>query len=133
MRNWINASHPHRFFLLDGLGALLSALMLGVVLVHFESVFGAPVATLRLLALIALVFAAYDFTCYFLSLKPWPVLLRGIALGNLLYCALTLLLMALHRNQLTMLGYAYFLAELLVIVILAVAEWRFAKQGRHKF
>lgn len=126
MRNWITTAHPHRFFLLDGLGALLSAIMLGIVLVHFDPLFGMPVRVLRILALIACLFSAYYFICFYLRLKTWPAFLRGIALANLLYGAGTIILLGVYRDQMTLWGEAYFAGELLVILGLAIAEWRFA-------
>ena len=39
-------------FLIDGVGALVSAFMLGVVLTQFDSLFGMPISTLNILRLI---------------------------------------------------------------------------------
>ena len=58
-------STPKQLFILDGLGALLSAFLLGVVLVKLESVFGIPKNTLYFLAFLPCLFAIYDFYCYF--------------------------------------------------------------------
>jgi hypothetical protein len=46
---WSN-TNPKKLFLIDGLGALLSAILLGVVLVQLEYLFGIPKSTLYFLA-----------------------------------------------------------------------------------
>lgn len=51
-------------FAIDGLGALLSVFLLGVVLVQFESLFGMPKETLYFLAFLPCLFAVYDLVCY---------------------------------------------------------------------
>ena len=54
---------PKVLFLVDGLGALLSAFLLGFVLVRLERVFGIPPDALYLLATVPCLFALYDFYC----------------------------------------------------------------------
>jgi hypothetical protein len=126
MQNWISPLHPHRVFLLDGLGALLSAVLLGVVLVRFAPLFGVEPTLLYKLSLIACLFAVYDSVCYVLRVKCWRVFLRGIALANVFYVLLTMILLAAHWHTRTALGVAYFLGEMAVILFLAFWEWRFA-------
>ena len=58
------SSNPKKLFLIDGLGALVSAFFLGVVLVRLESFFGIPPFILYFLAFLPCLFAAYDFFCY---------------------------------------------------------------------
>jgi thiol:disulfide interchange protein len=60
------SAHPKRLFLIDGLGAFLTAFMLGVVLANFESSFGMPLKTLYFLSFLAGLFCLYSFFCYFL-------------------------------------------------------------------
>jgi hypothetical protein len=111
-------------FLVDGLGALTSAVMLGVVLPLFEKLIGMPNAILYALALIALCFAAYSLSCYFI-IKPragrW---LKGIVLANFLYCLVTALLVAYFFEEMTTLGIGYFLVEIIIILSLAIYEKR---------
>ncbi len=44
------SDNPKKLFLLDGLGAILSAILLGVVLVNQQVLFGIPKPTLYFLA-----------------------------------------------------------------------------------
>ena len=118
-----------QLFLIDGIGALISALFLGVILVQLESYIGMPVQVLELLALLALVFAVYSFSCHLASPKKWRFFLKLIALINSSYCLLTLLLVIWNYHSLTRLGFTYFAAEMLVILILVRVEWRAANHN----
>lgn len=119
---------PRQFFLLDGLGALLSAFLLGVVLVQFESLFGMPVQILYVLAAIAGVFAIYSFSCYFQIKENWPPFLKAIATANLLYCGTTAVLVVYHYHSLSNLGILYFVVELIIVVTLATIELKAANK-----
>ena len=98
-----------KLFLIDGLGALLSAFLLGVILVRWEPVFGMPAKVLYPLAAIAGVFAIYSLSCHFFLTQNRGRFLKGIAVANLLYCCLTLTLVVYFYSQLTVLGGRIFL------------------------
>ncbi|MEO1417693.1 MAG: hypothetical protein AAFW00_20585 [Bacteroidota bacterium] len=119
---------PRNLFLLDGIGALVSAIMLGVVLVQFESFFGMPASVLQYLALAAGIFAVYSFSQYVRFPQNWIPYLRFIATVNLLYCAVTLALVLFLYGQLTYWGILYFVGEIILVVTLAVFELRTAKR-----
>ena len=116
--------NPKQLFLIDGIGALLSAFFLGVVLVRFEAFIGLPGQILRILALLPCLFAIYSFSCYFFRKGNWSILLSIIAIANLLYCVLTLGILIMYAESLTKLGWLYFLVEIVIIVILVTFELR---------
>lgn len=116
-----------QLFLIDALGATLSAILLGVVLTTFYLTFGMPVFILRVLAGIAILFAVYSFWQYFRFPRKWPPFLRAIALANFFYCGLVLSLVIRHFPELTFWGRAYFIGELLIILALATLEYRTAR------
>ncbi len=118
------AANPKRLFLVDGLGALLTALLLGVVLVRFEVLFGMPKTTLYLLSLIAIVYTIYSFCCCFFNFSNWRPYLKAIIIANILYCILTTWLVFYFFSLLTILGLVYFLLEIIVICFLIVIELR---------
>lgn len=126
--NWIShyAKKPYQLFLIDGIGALVSAFSLGVVLVQFESVIGMSQALLFPLALAACLFATYSLTCYFKKPKNWRPFLRFIGVVNLLYCCVTIGLVIQQYQNLTGLGVTYFVLELAIIIPLALFEWKTA-------
>jgi len=69
-----------RLFLIDGIGALVSAVMLGLVLTVWAPVFGMPRRVLIPLALVAAGFAIYSLTC---SVRTHdPKFLFAIAVAN---------------------------------------------------
>ncbi|MCB0589408.1 MAG: hypothetical protein KDD06_29250 [Phaeodactylibacter sp.] len=115
--------YPQKLFLIDGLGALLSAVLLGVVLVQWEHAFGMPRQALYPLAAIAGLFAVYSLSCYWRLSENRRPYLRVIAVANLLYCCLSLALVVYFYSQLTVLGVAYFLVEIAVVLILAGLEY----------
>lgn len=114
---------PKHLFILDGLGALTSALLLGLVLPHFEIYTGIPAATCYLLACIPLFFVGYDVVAYRRTTHT-SMLLRGIASLNLSYCALSFAAMLHHQSSLTLLGATYILLEISIIALLIFAEYR---------
>lgn len=115
-------------FLVDGLGALLSAFMLGVVLVRFENNFGIPASTLYILAAVPCAFVIYDMYCYFKIQKNLSHYLKYIAIANLAYCILSISLSYRHLDSITRLGWIYILLELAIIIILAILELRAAQK-----
>ena len=114
---------PKKLFLIDGAGALTSAFFLGIILVHFNSLFGMPVPVLYILALLACVFAVYSLSCFFLLKRNWRTFLLPIAIINALYCCLTLALVIYFFSQLTTLGILYFVGEILIIIGLVSVEF----------
>lgn len=115
-------ARPKQLFLLDGAGALLTAFLLGIVLVRFEPMFGMPAPVLISMAVTACFFAAYSFTCAFLAGSNWGTLLRIIATANLMYCAVSLALMVYYYPLLTVLGLVYFVGEIVIVGGLAIFE-----------
>jgi hypothetical protein len=109
--------NPGRIFILDGCGAIVSGTCLGIIIPMFQDSFGMPLQILHILALIALVFAIYSFTCYFLSGKNWKLFLRIIMTANALYCLLTAGLVIYYFPVLTLLGLTYFVLEIIVICL----------------
>jgi len=121
-------SSPKRLFLIDGLGAILSAFMLGVVLVKWEIFFGIPANVLYYLAAVPCAFAVYDFYVYFRISRNYSPYLTGIATLNLSYCCLSIALAMYHANVITIIGWIYLSAEIAIIIFLAALEYRAARK-----
>ena len=117
---------PRTLFLIDGLGALLSAFLLGVVLVNLEHIFGIPRSTLYVLAVIPCFFAVYDFYCYWKLDKNLGRFLQIIAGLNLAYCCLSIGLAISHLEVITTLGWGYIIGEVIIVATLAIFEWKIA-------
>ena len=125
-------SDPKRLFLVDGVGAILSAFLTGVVLVRFESIFGIPPSTLYLLAAIPVVFAIYDFIGYRTDEIKIGRCLKGIAIMNLLYCCLSIGFALYHMDTITSLGSTYILVEVSIVITLSTTELRIANKLEQK-
>lgn len=113
---------PRHLFLLDGLGALMSAVLLGLVLVHFQPLIGMPTSLLYPLAGAASGFCLHSLGCAFYPPTNWRRSLLIVAIANLLYCLITLGLIISYSHQLRPLGWLYFLAEIAIVVPLAALE-----------
>lgn len=122
VEKWI--ANPKKLFFVDGLGAWLSAFLMSGLLANFEGTFGMPLRPLMVLALIAGFFALYSFGCYFFLKHRWKPFMRAIAVANLMYSGLTLVLVVRHYDLLTLLGVGYFTIELLVLLVLIILEFR---------
>lgn len=117
---------PRTLFLLDGLGATLTAFSLFFVVRNYNDYFGMPTNILTYLSVIGLVYCAYSMSCYFSVKNYWAPYLRIIGISNFLYCILTKTLLLYNYNSLTRIGLTYFLTEIIIIVLLAYIELRVA-------
>lgn len=120
----INQISPKQLFLVDSIGALLTATMLGLVLPMFQEYFGMPVDTLHTLSIVAVCFFLYSLLCYISNPKRWKSFLKIIATANALYCCLTTTLVIYYHAQLTTIGWIYFIQEILIILTLVYIELR---------
>ena len=116
--------YPKNLFLIDSAGALLTALILGLILPWHKDLFGMPRNVLYFLSSIAFIFFAYSFLCYLLIKHSWKPYLRFIAVANLVYCCITLGIVIFLRTELTIFGWIYFFLEAIVIISLAIFELR---------
>lgn len=115
-------------FLIDAFGALVSAFLLGVVLVKLERIFGIPPTTLYILASLPVFFALYDFYCFRKKDDNLGIYLRAIAIVNLLYCCMSIAFAFYHYEEITLLGWLYILVEIIIVALLAVVELRVAQR-----
>jgi hypothetical protein len=121
------ARKPRTLFLLDGFGAAWTTSSLFFIQRHYHVYFGMPVNILAYLSVIGLIYCGYSMSCYILLNGHWPPYLRIIAIGNLLYCILTLTLSYSFYNSLSRIGLTYFLAETCIIALLVYIELSVAK------
>jgi hypothetical protein len=116
--------HPKSMFLIDGVGACVSAVCLGLVLPAVQAWVGMPSPLLYVLAAIAALFALNACAAYRLAGDHASRWLRLIMGANLLYCVLTASLVIWQRAALTGWGLAYFGGEIVIILGLVYAEGR---------
>lgn len=115
---------PHHIFLLDGIGAVLSLLLLLVIVAPNPALFGLAQKTVVILALPILLFSVYSLSCFFIKPDDWQRFLSIIMVANLLYCLFSFILIIYYRQSLKPLGISYFLGEIIVIIVLVRFEWQ---------
>lgn len=121
------SAHPRQLFLADAIGATVSALLMVFVLVKHVSFFGIPESTLFFLASLPCAFASFDLICFFFCKKQFNVFLQTIAALNFSYCCVSVAMASFHYDSLTIWGWLYVFAEVLIVGALARFEWRIAK------
>ncbi|MCC6245753.1 MAG: hypothetical protein IT353_23170 [Gemmatimonadaceae bacterium] len=118
----ISSLTPRTVLLIDGLGGVATAIMLCLVLPAFHTAIGLPPRLLVSLGLCGVVYAAYSLGCWFLVKTRWPRALTIIIAANLLYCAVSALVVVRHWHTMTALGAVYFIGEIAVILALVGVE-----------
>lgn len=123
----ISKLDQRNIFLVDGVGALTTALLLGLLLSNFNAFFGVPRKISLILAGIALFFAVYSFLCHFFIREKWRPFLVVISVLNLIYCCITAIIITQLSTEITIWGIVYFTGEITLVASLAVLEIRLAK------
>lgn len=106
---------------------MLSAVLLGVVLVKLEHLIGMSVEILFRLAGAACLLCLYSLSCSLLRPSNWRPFLKGIALANLSYCLVTSALLIKLSKTVRPLGWVYFSAELVIVIALGALELAVAR------
>ena len=118
---------PRLLFLIDGLGAMLTAAILTFVVAPLESVFGMPYLVVYKLSTVAIFMALYSMINYKFFGKKWRGWMIAIAVANAIYCLITISTMIIHWQSITFMGIIYFTVEAAIIARLLVLEFRTAR------
>jgi hypothetical protein len=131
MQNLITyfSSHPKRLFLLDSIGASVTAGSLAIILRFLNTYFALPSTALRILIALALCFCICSAACYFGLKDNFKTFLRIIATANLTYCLATLAMMFRQFSALTTLAKAYLVFEIAIICVLCYIEFNVARKN----
>lgn len=121
------ASQPKKLFLVDAIGAAISALLLAVVLPLLQPLFGLPPKVLYFLTLWPVLFILFDSLAYQQKFGTVRRNLRTIALCNACYCVLSLATVSWHAASVRPLGWAYIIGEVALVMCVAFIEWKSAK------
>ena len=109
-------------FLIDSMGAFMTAFSLFLIVRPFNEYFGMPKNELTYLSVIAVCFCTYSAACFLFLKGGFIPFLRFIGVANLIYCALTIGLLIKYYPLLTIIGTAYFLIEIVIICVLSYIE-----------
>lgn len=121
------AEKPHQLFLIDGVGAALTSFSLLLVLPRWNA-FQMPPNILYFLGTIAILFAAYSLSNYYAKLAQVKLLIRVIAIANLIYCLFSGFIVLQLFGRLSFLDVVYFAGEILLVSTLAVVELQVARR-----
>jgi len=119
-------------FLIDSVGAFMTAFSLFVVMRQFNEYFGMPKNELTYLSVIAICLCIYSVTCFLFIKGDFTPFIRFIGVANLIYCALIIGLLIKYYPSLTIIGTIYFLSEIVIICILSYIELNVAKRNKEK-
>lgn len=118
---------PRQLFLIDAIGALLTALSL-FVMSRFSNYVGVPSGTLSILYAAAISFCIYSALCYVFIKQAWQTYLKAIGFLNLMYCIASVYVIISCFATITTLGLAYFLVEIGILVAVAIIELKVAQK-----
>ena len=122
----------HNIFLIDGIGALITAALLFFVVRPLYSFFGVVDFIVDLFAGAAVLFAIYSFVGHVLAVRLRRVNFKHslifIAVFNILYCVMTAYVV-FQLTGITLWGKLYFIGEILVILSLVYLELKIARRG----
>ena len=121
-------SNPKKVFLLDGIGAFLSAFLLGFIIARYHDIFGIPQTILYFLSAVAFIYMVYSLCCYYFVFGKWQAYLRVVIIANILYCCLTTAVVFYFRHLLTVLGLIYFINEIIILILLISIEIKTIKK-----
>jgi hypothetical protein len=113
--------NERNIFLVDGIGASLSAIFTGILLPLVSEWVGLPSWLLYNLALFPIVFGIFSFVCYFKVKTIKPILLLMIITANLIYCAISFAICN-SFSGITIWGKIFLLSEIPIILIVVALE-----------
>lgn len=115
-------SYPKKIFLLDGIGAIMTAICLFSMEFVLNLELGMPKIWMRTLIVIAICLSIYSFSSYFITKENWTSILKILSIANLSYCLLTFSLIIVHFKGLSLIAMVYFPLEIIAILILVALE-----------
>jgi len=119
------SSNPKQTFLMDLVGAIITAFFTGIVLVYFHDCFGMPKKALYVLSSLACFFALYsgiNFICF--DKNKAAFLLKIIVAANSFYALLSIYFVINYFEQLSILGIAYFFIEKIILLCVICIEMK---------
>lgn len=127
MASMLKNLNEKNIFLLDAIGAMLSAVFTGVILPNYSDLIGLRKELLYGLAFLPVVYAIYSFSCFQFVKTIKPMMIIYIISANLLYCAISLSLI-LFCKDLTSIGNYLLLLEIFVVIVVVKIELNVLKK-----
>ncbi len=119
-------------FLIDSIGAFMTAFFLFFIVRQFNEYFGMPKKELTYLSVIAVFFCIYSAACFLFLKGGLTPFISFIGIANLIYCVLTIGLLIKYSLLLTIIGTTYFLIEIVIICGLSYVELNVVRRNKEK-
>jgi hypothetical protein len=119
---------PLFVFLIDGIGAFISAFFLGFVLKWLANYVHIPPKMLCILTLPALVYMFFSLACYVAKVKNWAFFLKITLAGNIFYFCLSIFATFIFYPSINILGLIYLGSECLILLFLICLEYELITQ-----
>lgn len=119
---------PHRIFAYDGFGACLAALFYSVLALNHQKI-GISAPTIWSLVAIAIGFGLYSCVSFFVGRSAWRHWLRVLILANSLHLCGVIILVAMHAEKMTPLGFLAFANDWIVLGLVIALELWVLKNG----
>lgn len=116
------SAKPRAIFLIDGLGALTSLILLFGVLRNYHEYIGLPQQILTYLSVFALCLFIFSASCYFFLKSHWSFFIKLLSFGNISYCIFSISILIYFYKSLTSIGISYFIIEKVIVLGLAYFE-----------
>jgi hypothetical protein len=123
--------NERKIFLIDAIGAFVSVISL-LVPYLFEELFGMPKSTVSVFISIAIAYSIYSTTIYLINTVNWKFYLTIIALLNISYSIFTVYHIFKNLHSITLYGYLYFIAEILIILTLSIFELKLSRKTTNR-
>jgi len=130
--NFILNLSPRQIFFADALGALLTASIVGILLVRLYIYLNIDKSTLYVLALIALLLFTYSSSMVLYRPVKWQGFMRILSLANGTYCLLTLGMLLYYKYEVTLVAVIYFVAEAILVTAIALTEWLYVNKNKER-
>tara|TARA_B100000745_G_scaffold290434_1_gene229365 strand:+ start:216 stop:626 length:411 start_codon:yes stop_codon:yes gene_type:complete len=116
--------NPKKIFLVDAIGALITAIFMLYILSPLQAHIGMPLQIITGFGIAALGLFAYSIFCHLQIKTLWRPFLFGVIALNSTYVVVSIILVLMYINDLTTLGIIYFIIEILIIIGLITIEYR---------
>jgi hypothetical protein len=123
-----NATNFNQYgvFLLDGIAATLSAILLFAVLLPLQTYIGLPEICLLQLGAGAAILAVFALVCYFVKIKNRIYFLSISILGNLAYAVMASSWLCTYAYRVKPIGFVYFSIEVFLVMVVMMLEVKVA-------
>lgn len=118
----IFSKKPNQILLVDGLGAVLTTLLLLFFVPFLDPNWVELTSFYKILPVISTFLAFNSLLAFFFFKTNWLIYLRFVALANIAYCLFSIFILIFDSNHVSILILTYFSLEILIVLFLVYLE-----------